>query len=110
MPTKARIRRIRPKIKLVNPNGMAKHGFLNLAVAHPRQETTKSRTPKAMTAVAILATSGISTPDYSIASTIGFGSPPLAETPTPIVARAAIPRRIEIPATTFWHKFLRSFE
>lgn len=45
--------KINPKMKLVTPNGMAKHGFFNLAVAHPKKDTKRSRTPNAMIGVAI---------------------------------------------------------
>lgn len=40
------IKRTSPKMNVKIPNGIAKHGFLNLAVAHPRHEITSTTIPK----------------------------------------------------------------
>lgn len=35
-------------MNVMRPNGIAKHGFLNLAVAHPRSETIRMKIPRVM--------------------------------------------------------------
>ena len=103
------IRRINPNTKVKIPNGIAKHGFLNLAVAHPRIEVARIKIPNPMKNELPPPLTYFFTSSGRIFSTYS-GIPPPAMTPIASVMIPKRPRRREIPPTTFWHVFLVLFE
>jgi hypothetical protein len=92
------IKRTSPKMSVMIPNGIAKHGFLNLAVAHPRREMIRMRIPRTMMKLPPDGNSGIVAPGI-----LGVSTFPLAINPNTRVIRPMSPRRSEIPPTIFWH-------
>jgi len=99
-----------PKMKLAAPNGTAKHGFLNLQVAHPRNETKRRMIPKMMIGAAKPSTlvNSYEIPAFFMAFKAFSGRPPYAPIPIAAVARPAIPSNIEMPKTTLEQVFFTS--
>jgi hypothetical protein len=97
------IRKMTQTIKVKIPNGIAKHGFLNLPVAHPRRAIRIPTTPIAMFPLPIPAPASISgmLNDFAYSSLIGICPPYIA--PKITITSPIIPIRTETPMTITEH-------